>query len=566
MPTPIEARYAELLPVLNLGAPQGPEQALYDGGSMQAYALGRIYYHPRLAVAYEVHGAILGAYLAAGAELSPLGYPTTDEGDDPYVLLGRMSTFEFGTIRWGPGVGITVEVDETEPDWVRRVCVKLVDGVPAPLGPGEEMTFASFVPGAAPLWLGDAAVRRCFGTADTDALVALAQAEDPAYDPPRFDAYLEIDVPDGVDPEAVATLCGQLAGVVEYAYAAGTPNDPGVVGTGNPLFAKQTYLAPAPTGIGVASAWAKGADGSGIRIIDIEKSWKLDHHDLPRPIRLLGGVNQPFPRAHGTAVLGTIAAVDDARGVVGVAPACNIAVLSYATPAGQKRRSALAEAIANAASALAFGDVLLLEAETLMLLTGGTTELWPIEMDPDVYEAIRVATKLGVIVIEPAANGNVDLDQIVDFAGRHVLDRTNVVEFRDSGAIMVGACTAAHPHQKLDRSNFGSRIDCHAFGERIATTGDRRRQNDPDAYFDPDFEYVPGQFGFGGTSGASAIVAGLCLLVQQLRAAGPSGRIGPFGMRRILADVANGTDSFLVTDKIGAMPDLAKVIANELGP
>jgi hypothetical protein len=39
MPTPIEDRYQDFLPVLNLGEPVGPEQSLDDGGSLHVTSL-----------------------------------------------------------------------------------------------------------------------------------------------------------------------------------------------------------------------------------------------------------------------------------------------------------------------------------------------------------------------------------------------------------------------------------------------------------------------------------------------------------------------------------------------
>lgn len=585
MPTPIEERYAQLLAgILNLGQPFNGEEQLYDGGSKQVYEFGRIYFHPRLAMPFECHGAILDAYLDRGAELSQLGYPTSDEMDNPHVLLGRMNTFEFGAIKWDPGSGITVEVDDTHPGWVERVVVKFLDSVPVSIPAGEEIDFGQLVGLFGPIasaidavaklsaMLGDASVRRCFGSMsvqELDDLVTRALAKDPDYEPPNFDRFFEIEIPDGVDAAVIVHLLRLLSGIVEYAYVAGIPSNPNVIGTTNPLFGQQTYLAPAPTGIGAAAAWTKGADGAGVRLIDIEQGWFLGHDDLPKPIHLLEGVNEASSYFHGTAVLGVIVGIDDVRGIVGIAPECTVDVLSHSLPRGQKRRERLPEVIASAARSLNCGDVLLLEVENIVTING-TKQTLPVESERLESDTIRLATKAGVIVVEAAGNGSVDLDFFVDDDGKHTLNCGLPLEFRDSGAIMVGACTSSFPHSKLNRSNNGSRIDCNAFGERIATTGDPDHPDKRDAYVDPNRQYKPGIFGFGGTSGASAIIAGVCLLVQHLRSLltpiGSSGRIGPAGMRALLRKPANGTDSFLVNDKIGVMPNLAAIIANEFQP
>lgn len=74
---------------------------------------------------------------------------------------------------------------------------------------------------------------------------------------------------------------------------------------------------------------------------------------------------------------------------------------------------------------------------------------------------------------------------------------------------------------------------------------------------------------FAATSGASPIITGLCLLIQNLQILltpkpGQVGRLGPATMRAILANPANGT---AVQSSFGPMPDGAKIIANEyVGP
>ena len=159
--------------------------------------------------------------------------------------------------------------------------------------------------------LAGAAIRRVFGSipaGDLLAMVADAQSADPTYDPPDLLAFLEIELPPGVDGETVASVLNTSFGVVEEAYLSEVPSDPNVVGTTNPLFAQQGHLSARPVGVGAAAAWSRGADGSGLRLIDLELGWFLGHEDLqPNTIRLLGGVNVPTSHGHGTAVLGTVA-------------------------------------------------------------------------------------------------------------------------------------------------------------------------------------------------------------------------------------------------------------------
>lgn len=62
----------------------------------------------------------------------------------------------------------------------------------------------------------------------------------------------------------------------------------------------------------------------------------------------------------------------------------------------------------------------------------------PVEVQPDIFDAIRAGTDKGVVIIEAGANGWNDLDQFKDRNGKQILNR-NSKDFKDSGAIMVGA-------------------------------------------------------------------------------------------------------------------------------
>lgn len=581
MPSPIDDHHADLFAqgIIDLGQPTSLETETYDGGLARVFEGGRIYFHPRLTSAFEVHGLILDRYVALGEEMSQLGYPTSDEMDDPFVLIGRMNTFENGILRFDPGQpDIIVEVVASPPVFVPRVIVKLFDGVASPIPPGTELDFSQFSlafgfdPIVAQLaaLLGDSTVRRCLQEVTPQALDDLlirAQQETPPYSPPNFNNFLEIEIPPFVDPQQVATLIGQLVAFVEFAYVAGEPEDPAVVATNNPRFGDQRYLQAAPVGVGAQSAWATGVDGAGIGFIDIEQGWFLAHEDLRLLIRLLAGTNQVSSHFHGTAVLGIVLGEDNDKGVVGLAPNCDATLLSHVLPRGQERRERIGEVMALAAIALHRGDVLLLEIQ-FGVTENGVRRLLPIESQRLEFEVIRMVAAIGIVVVEAAGNGSVDLDTFLDQDGKQVLNRLNAADFRDSGAIMVGACRAEVPHAKLDRSNNGSRVDCHAWGERIASTGDPDTPNVRNIYWEPDREYRPGLFGFGGTSGASAIIAGCCILIQHMRETLPSisgsGRLNCEGMRALLQNPANGTDSFLISDKIGLMPDFEKIIANEV--
>ncbi|MFI0229791.1 S8 family serine peptidase [Streptomyces sp. NPDC017086] len=559
--------------VLDLGAATGDEDPLYDGGACRAYQFGRIYFHPRIGDAFELHGLILDTYLELGAERSGLGYPLTDESDAPDVAGGRVNAFEQGTLLFDPASG--TEVRLTDREVLPQVIVKVADGVSVPLEPGGSLgldELASQVLGpdgeaaveTVRALLPDLTAHRVFDSVSAGQLQAMtdrATQDEPDYTPPDFNTYLEIDCPTGCDTEALATALASVPGTVEYAYTVPVASDP-VVGTANPLFAQQGYLRPAGDGVGVQAAWAKGADGGGTQFIDLEQGWFVGHEDLPAPLRLIDGVNRNSSFAHGCAVVGEVAGTDNARGICGIAPKTSARLISYFRPTEEpnatKSRQTVADMIMRAQSELTPGDVLLLEVQ-LVAQIGGTDRPVPVETDRVCFETVRLATALGVVVVEPAGNGAADLDGFVDHLGRHALNRTAPGEFRDSRAVMVGAAASAPPHRRGPSSNFGSRVDCYAWGENIVTSGNPNAPTKADAYWTGPF--------FGNTSGAAPVIAGVCLLVQNLfttlnPGTGAPGKLRPARMREVLTDPRNSTAG-APGASIGVMPDLRKLIAHE---
>jgi hypothetical protein len=164
-------------------------------------------------------------------------------------------------------------------------------------------------------------------------------------------------------------------------------------------------------------------------------------------------------------------------------------------------------------------------------------------------------------VVEAAGNGKSDMDDFFNEEGIRTLNVNNRL-FKDSGAIMVGACkkdVEGGKHRRHERSNYDSRINCYAWGEGIVTT------IPPESETTAAGEYTDS---FGGTSGASAIIAGAALLLQSLYQAKLGERLLPNtddplrNMRAVLSDPSTGTGQKLdgPRDPIGVMPDLRKII------
>ncbi len=439
----------------------------------------------------------------------------------------------------------------------RRVVVKLRDSVDVP----ETETVADLGPMLAEKGLvpwdelaaaypGIQIVRRFdeLQRAEMDELVTRAVAMDPTYRPPNFHSYLVIDCPPEVDHDEVLKRIGRWQ-LVDEAFVDPGPTPPPVVAVDDPRSTNQGYLDPAPDGIDAEYAWTRpGGDGLGVGFVDLEQGWTLNHEDLSAAgITMISGVNQAY-FGHGTAVLGEVVAVDNTRGCVGIAPRAGARVVSqYRTATDYDT----AEAIISAVRSMAFGDVLLLEAQTTHAAMAGYL---PVEVYTDAYDAIRLATALGVVVVEAGGNGGNDLDTLA-IAGAQILNRT-APGFRDSGAVMVGAASAAAPHARLGFSNFGSRVDCYGWGDGIDSTGDGWTGNLTTSY----------TTSFGGTSGASPIISGAAVLVQSISEAVQGFRYSPAQIRALLASPATGTASSApATDRIGVMPNLRSIIDTTLG-
>ncbi len=380
-------------------------------------------------------------------------------------------------------------------------------------------------------------------------LVKLARSRDDTYRPPNLLTYFEVPVPQGADPQEAARSLAAWPSVA-LAYVAPGPVEPPLVDpTDDPRSVFQGYLDPAPDGVDAEYAWGvTGGDGAGQALVDLEWGWNLNHEDLAgHGATLISGLNHSW-FSHGTSVLGEIAAIDNAVGCVGITPE-----LSSVRVVGQWRTGggySTTDAIIDAAAVMSFGDVLLLEAQTTQF---GYVQV-PVELEPAAFDVIRLATALGVVVVEAGGNGGVDLDAVQDSLGRFVLNRTHA-DFQDSGAIIVGAADSTAPHGRLGFSCFGSRIDCYGWGQSVNTTATDLAGTDNTDYTTT----------FNGTSSASPIVAGAALAVQGVAEANLGYRFAPRQLRVILSDPAHNTASETpATDMIGVMPDLRQILDDVL--
>ncbi len=229
-----------------------------------------------------------------------------------------------------------------------------------------------------------------------------------------------------------------------------TPYFPGQAGFLNYLGA-----AGAPdNGIGAdcadeSCAWnVDGGRGLGVKVFDIELGWQIGHEDLSITKSFLldsANTSQQDWVDHGTAVLGVIGAVDNTYGMTGIASDAGLWMVSSGQSDNLTLRS-LADAINLAVLNGLPGDVIVLPLEALGPESGkipdplcpdaanASFENIPVEYWAANFDAISAATAAGLVVVEAAGNGQMDLS--ADWYHER-FDRDS----RDSGAIIVGAGT-----------------------------------------------------------------------------------------------------------------------------
>ncbi len=309
---------------------------------------------------------------------------------------------------------------------------------------------------------------------------------------PDLTSYYRVKLEAGQNTKDVANQLKQLPGIVE-AYPAPIPAP--APSTPN-MTSFQTYLTAAPSGMGITPATSlPGSNGKNVKIADLEYSWSTTHEDLPKN-RLagaywpIGSPSDPFSDTnHGTAVSGIIGGARNSFGIDGIASGAEFHMVNtYSSDLGWDVPSA----IYGASSRMSAGDVILLEQQTY----DANNNLVPVEWIPSVYDAIKAATASGIVVVEAAANGGVNLND-------PAYGTTFPSGKPDSGALMVGAgsaCATDGNHYRLGFSNYGSRVNVQGNGHCVMSTGygsfyGSNATND--AYIN----------GFSGTSSASALMA-----------------------------------------------------------
>jgi serine protease len=330
------------------------------------------------------------------------------------------------------------------------------------------------------------------------------------------------------------------------------------------MLAEQPYLSKAPIGIGARGYWTE-ADLSRTRLVDIEGAWSLSHVDINNhKLMPLNSMNEACQEClnHGTSVLGVVAAKRNSSGGTGVAYKVPSIGLGSTYDSSDCSNENVASAIIAAVDRWVDSE----HASVILLEVQRGDPFSPTEVDWCDWHAIHCACAHGMAVVECAGNGGtlVDLQSPRGPSDIGMMGRQTArgIELKDSGAIIVGAGdhrvfyepgSNRGLHFRSPDSNFGTRVDCYAWGDGIYTTGFPDTIRNPGTPLNRSY-----RSDFGGTSGAAAIVAGATLLIQGVAWKRKKHFLPPQDLRQLIASF--GTGQLDTRNPIGVMPDLDQIL------
>lgn len=193
--------------------------------------------------------------------------------------------------------------------------------------------------------------------------------------------------------------------------------------------------------VNAPAAWAMGARGNGVRVADLDTGLDLGHPDLPAPVAQQSFISgQPVQDGndHGTHTAGTILALDNDIGVVGVAPDADLLVGKVLGDSGSGPTSGIIAGVNWAVSQNA-------KVVSMSLGGGGFNQSFA--------DACMAARNAGVVVV--ASSGN---------AG----NSTPNYPASYPGVISVGAVDSGSNLASF--SSFGVNVDLAAPGVAVQST------------------------------------------------------------------------------------------------
>jgi hypothetical protein len=299
----------------------------------------------------------------------------------------------------------------------------------------------------------------------------------------------------------------------------------------------QLYRGPAPSGLGYdAYRNIVGARGPDLVVGHLEGSWHFGLEDACQVLTANVIGPQPTPlwasfQDHGDAGAGILVADRNGFGMRGMNDAAQLVLATFQFGA--------ANAISLCTAAAGLGDVLF--SSFGWGIVGGTA---PLDFYQAEFDAIYVATLAGITYCMSAGNSDQDLGDTNIYGTRYVPTSP------DSGGVIVGAGNSFDLN-KIDFSNYGARVDCHAWGANIPTLG----YGD---LFDPGDVRQRYTLNYGGTSGAAPLVAGIAAALSNIVREQNDVQLTALQIRDLLRVVGTPQGS---GEPIGPRPDLELLLA-----
>ncbi|HJQ59199.1 MAG TPA: S8 family serine peptidase, partial [Vineibacter sp.] len=191
----------------------------------------------------------------------------------------------------------------------------------------------------------------------------------------------------------------------------------------------------------------------------------------------------------------------------------------------------------------------------------------PMETAQADYDAICMATGLGITVVEAAGNGNENFDlpifnntglqkdsgAIIVGAG---IPPSNAFDFDGSGGFGAAYQNIGVPRSRIWFSNYGKIVNVQGWGFHVTTLayGDLQGDASENKWY---------TLRFSGTSSASPIVTGAAACIQGRSKAKNGGPLPPAQVRKIL--MTSGTPQepgpgVPLTQRIGPLPNLHRAM------
>jgi subtilisin len=255
--------------------------------------------------------------------------------------------------------------------------------------------------------------------------------------------------------------------------ADGKPSNPGAGkgGNGNPQPSTQFI----PTGIQRIASQTNSNKGANIGIAVIDTGIDLTHPDLAANVSNLsktcvtGTRNADDDNGHGTHVAGTIAALDNSFGVIGVAPQASLFAVKVLDRNGNGTWSSVICGIDWVSAHAATNNI---KVANMSLTGGGTSDNnCGITNNDALHKAICSSVAKGVTYVVAAGNENSSVAQSVPSAYDDAVITVSALADSDGLTGGLGSLTSYGADDTFASfSNFGAGVDIAAPGVGILST------------------------------------------------------------------------------------------------